>query len=44
LQIILPCENSYLRAAASQKDDYQVNEWEKLPRDVEFELARLLEK
>jgi ribosome-binding factor A len=44
MQIVLPYENSELRAVATQRESFPIKPWETLPNKVEFELARLLEK
>ena len=44
MQLVLPCEDSYLRAAATQRPNYEVGRFDFLPKRVEEELTRLLEK
>lgn len=44
MQVVLPCESEYLRAAVTQRKPYDVESYEYLPGPVELELSRLLEK
>lgn len=39
---MLPCENHYLRAQASQRQTYTVQETQNLPSQVENSLAKLI--
>jgi hypothetical protein len=41
---MLPCDDMYLRSAATQRLNYPVGRYDKLPYSVEKELANLLEK
>lgn len=42
--MLLPCDQPYLRAIASQRPTYPINVKEFLPFDVERSLAKLLQK
>lgn len=42
--MVLPCDNNYLRAQASQRDTYTVQETEFLPYEVERALVQLIHK
>ena len=44
LQMLLPCDQPYLRAQATQRSSYEVNSDEKLPYDVERALKVLIQK
>jgi hypothetical protein len=44
MQIIMPCDNSVLRATIAQRQNYYVSKTEFLAQKVETELARLFEK
>lgn len=44
LQIVLPCDQQYLRAQATQRQTYEIGQDQLLPHDVERLLARLLQK
>lgn len=44
LQLCLPVLDMQLRAKASQRMNYEVNQSDRLQHNVEFELSRLLEK
>ena len=41
--MFLPCDHSYLRASVTQRPSYYVSRYEKLSRDVEYDVTRLLE-
>ena len=44
MQLVLPCEQPYLRAHATQRVAYTLTERETLPYDVERMLATLIER
>lgn len=44
MQIVLPCDQQYLRAQATQRRPYTVASNEFLPYDVERNITKLLEK
>ena len=44
LQVLLPCDQQYLRAQASQRATYTVSPKEFLPYDVERNLTKLFQK
>ena len=44
LQVMLPCDDMYLRSAATQRPNYPVGKYDKLPYVVEKELSSLLDK
>ena len=44
MQLLLPCDDMYLRSAATQRPTYTVGRYEKLPLDVEREITHLLER
>lgn len=44
MQLLLPCDDMYLRSAATQRPNYKVGRYDRLPSPVERELANLLEK
>ena len=44
LQILLPCDQQYLRAAASQRSTYTVSPNEFLPYDVERAMTKLVQR
>ena len=44
MQLVLPCEDPYLRAAATQRPTYDVPRHSFLPSVIEQEVTRLLEK
>jgi len=44
LQILLPCDQPYLRAASTQRPTYPIGREEYLPFEVEQQLARLFSK
>jgi hypothetical protein len=44
MQLLLPCDDMYLRSAATQRVNYPVGRYERLSSIVERELANLLEK
>jgi hypothetical protein len=44
LQVMLPCDDMYLRSSATQRPNYPVGRYDRLPYSVEKELASLLEK
>lgn len=44
MQMVMPCDNQYLRAAIAQRDIYEVHKHDYLDTDVEIELTRLFEK
>jgi hypothetical protein len=44
MQLLLPCDDMYLRSAATQRPNYKVGRYDNLPSPVEKELANLLER
>lgn len=44
LQIMLPCDDMYLRSVATQRPNYKVGRYDRLPATVERELTNLLER
>ena len=44
LQMLLPCDQPYLRATATQRPTYPITQKEFLPFDVERALAKLIHK
>ena len=44
MQLVLPCEQPYLRAHATQRVAYTLTKRENLPYDVERMLATLIER
>jgi hypothetical protein len=44
MQMMLPCDDMYLRSAATQRPNYEVSRYERLPVVVEKELATLIER
>lgn len=44
MQIILPCEDQYLRTSATQRPTYNVSRYDRLLPSVEREVTALLEK
>jgi hypothetical protein len=44
MQLLLPCDDMYLRSAATQRVNYPVGRYDRLSHTVEKELACLLEK
>ena len=44
MQLLLPCDDMYLRSAATQRPNYKVGRYDRLPAVVERELANLLER
>lgn len=44
LQIVLPCDQQYLRAQATQRQSYTVGSADFLPYDVERALTKLIQK
>lgn len=44
MQILLPCDNSYLRAVCTQRPTYPISASEYLPYEVERLLAKLLQR
>ena len=44
MQMVMPCDDQYLRAAIAQRDIYEVHKNDYLDTDIEIELTRLFEK
>ena len=44
MQMVMPCDNQYLRAAIAQRDIYEVTKHDFLDAEIEAELTRLFEK
>ena len=44
MQMVMPCDDQYLRAAIAQRDIYEVHKHDYLDTDIEIELTRLFEK
>lgn len=44
MQVMLPCDDQYLRSAATQRPTYNVSKYDRLSYVVEKELVSLLEK
>ncbi len=44
IQILMPCDDSYLRAAIAQRPNYACNKNDYLGDDIEVELTKLFEK
>jgi len=44
MQVMLPCDDMYLRSAATQRPNYKIGRYDRLPLTVERELANLLER
>ena len=44
LQMLMPCDDSYLRAQVSQRPSYPIKDSDFLGADIEAELTRLFEK
>lgn len=44
MQVMLPCDDMYLRSAATQRPNYPVGKYEKLPPVVEKELLTLFDR
>lgn len=44
MQVMLPCDDQYLRSAATQRPTYTVTRYDRLPHIVEKELTTLLER
>lgn len=44
MQIVMPCDDQYLRAAIAQRDIYEVTKHDFLDTEIEAELTRLFEK
>jgi hypothetical protein len=44
LQVLMPCDNQYLRAVIAQRPNYAVSKTDYLGRDVEAALTMLFEK
>ena len=44
LQMFMPCDDQYLRAAMGQRCIYEVTKHENLDPEIEAELTRLFEK
>ena len=44
MQVMLPCDDMYLRSAATQRPNYPIKSYERLPHIVEKELSILFEK
>jgi hypothetical protein len=41
---MLPCDDMYLRSAATQRPNYKIGRYDRLPLTVERELTNLLER
>lgn len=44
LQLFMPCDDQYLRAAMAQRSIFEVTKHDSLDPEVEFELTKLFEK
>ena len=44
LQILMPCDDQYLRAIMAQRDIYEVSKHDYLDSEIEAELTKLFEK
>lgn len=44
MQVMLPCDDMYLRSAATQRPNYKIGRYDRLPLTVERELTNLLER
>lgn len=44
MQVMLPCDDMYLRSAATQRPNYKIGRYDRLPYQVERELAILIER
>ena len=44
LQILMPCDDQYLRAVMAQRDIYEVTKHDYLDSEIEAELTKLFEK
>lgn len=44
MQVMLPCDDAYLRSASTQRPTYTVTKYDRLPSVVERELTNLLER
>ncbi len=44
MQVMLPCDDNYLRSIATQRPNYPITKYDKLPYPVEKELTILLER
>lgn len=44
MQMVMPCDDQYLRAAIAQRDIYEVLKHDYLETEIEAELTRLFEK
>ena len=44
MQMMLPCDDMYLRSVATQRPNYPVAVYERLPLSVERELTVLIER
>ena len=44
MQVLLPCDDQYLRSAATQRPTYTIGRYDRLPSTVERELVNLLER
>lgn len=44
MQMVMPCDDQYLRAAIAQRDIYEVTKHDFLDAEIEAELTRLFEK
>jgi hypothetical protein len=43
MHLMLPCDDMYLRSAATQRPTYTVAKFERLSATLEIEIAKLLE-
>ena len=44
LQLLMPCDDQFLRATMAQRDIYEVSKHDLLDEEIEAELTRLFEK
>ena len=44
LQILMPCDDQYLRSILAQRDIYEVSKHDYLDSEIEAELTKLFEK
>jgi len=44
MQLLLPCDDMYLRSAATQRPNYKIGRYDRLPHQVERELSNLIER
>jgi len=44
MQMMLPCDDMFLRSAATQRKNYPISRYDKLPFIVEKELSTLIDR